>query len=659
MLTKTWHRRLCEAVGLLSVGIISLHILPFFTQIHTDERFEISLIAAVSASLTVIVSIIFYIIAPKTPAYWQASIVYLFFTITAGIVAFQNGGVESPFIALWLLASFFAGIFGIFGIIPIVIALGTYVAYEYLTGDFSIRLIAMSAFSSLMPLILGLMVWRPIGEDQNLKDMKKLSSQLSEVANKSEIVINAIGDGVMAIDGKGTIQLVNPAAQKILGWSKQDALMLNYKSVMKLLDKTNKEPAPAHDPINQVLNNNQQIRSNDLSIVTKSGKRITASIVASPIGDPGAGAITVFRDITKEKAEEREQAEFVSTASHEMRTPVASIEGYLGLALNPSTAQIDDKAREFLTKAHESAQHLGRLFQDLLDVTKTDDGRMTILPKVVDIIPFTESIVQGFHVKATEKGLKITYTSADSTAQKKVQPVYFVNLDNDHIREILDNLIDNAIKYTPQGEVTVSVEGLDDKVVISVKDTGLGIPAEDLPHLFQKFYRVENVDRQSIGGTGLGLYLSHRLAENMGGRLWAESIYGQGSTFHLELPRIDSQKAAELKQQQTIEAQQATLQQQMQPPVQQMPFQDVQAIVQPAQPSPIAPQPQIQTLEQHTPTPTAITTSEIKPATTVPRGESLTREQIADHVKKLEAMARSQSVPQRPNSTSQPPTQQQ
>src|SRR5690606_4513614 len=98
------------------------------------------------------------------------------------------------------------------------------------------------------------------------------------------------------------------------------------------------------------------------------------SLVASPVGGPGSGIIIVFRDITKEKAEEREQAEFISTASHEMRTPVASIEGYLGLALNPATAQVDEKARNYITKAHEAAQHLGRLFQDLLDTARAEDG---------------------------------------------------------------------------------------------------------------------------------------------------------------------------------------------------------------------------------------------------------------------------------------------
>src|SRR5690606_13713048 len=201
---------------------------------------------------------------------------------------------------------------------------------------------------------------------------------------------------------------------KLIGWGKNDAIGLDYKSVLKLVDDRGKEVDPPNDPVRQALESNTSTTIETFSLLTAdTNKKFLASLTISPVGSLGSGVIVVFRDITSEKAEEREQAEFISTASHEMRTPVASIEGYLGLALNPQTAQIDDKAREYLTKAHESAQHLGRLFQDLLDVTKTDDGRMTILPKVVDIIPFTGSIVQGFNVKASEKGLKITYTSAD------------------------------------------------------------------------------------------------------------------------------------------------------------------------------------------------------------------------------------------------------
>jgi PAS domain S-box-containing protein len=500
-------------------------------------------------------------------------------------------------------------------------------------GKLGANVVAVVAFSSLLPTLIGILIWRNRETTEADRSVKSLTSELSEVANTSEIIINAIGDGVMAVDAQGTVQLINPAAQAILGWAKQDALMLNYKSVLPLTDLNNKELDPSADPVMQVLNTNQQIRSNTLIIKTKSGKKITSSLVVSPIGNAGSGVITVFRDMTKEKAEEQEQAEFISTASHEMRTPVASIEGYLGLALNPNTAQIDAKARDFIMKAHEAAQHLGRLFQDLLDVSKSEDGRMTSVPKVVDMATFTGTIVQGLTQKATEKGLSLIFKPTDNSNQKTITPVYFVNQDNDHIREIIDNLVENAIKYTLTGTVVVDVQGSDSKVIVSVKDSGLGIPAEDVPHLFQKFYRVDNIDRSAIGGTGLGLYLSRRLAEAMQGRLYLESVHGQGSTFYLELPRVDNQEAEQLQQQQIAAAAQVARAPQ---PV---------APLAPAMPPVVTPRPETPQSAQQ---PTMQAPETVKPATTVPRGESLSREQIQEHVRKLQAMAREMQTEPRP-----------
>jgi PAS domain S-box-containing protein len=618
---------------LLSLAIVALYSLPIFTNIAPNGLFGISIWVAVAAGITALASLIFYILAPKKPGYIQALVVYLLFSATAGVLVIQSGGVASPFIALWMLVSFFAGVFAVYGALPVFIATAVFIAVEYLAGNFTAGLVAMTAFSSIIPLVLSVIIWRPHGDDDSTKDMKKMASELSEVANKSEVVINAIGDGVIAVDSQGVIQLINPAAQEILGWGKQDALMLNYKSVLKLSDANNHDLDPSQDPIQQVLNNNQEARANNLTINTKTGKKITAAIVVSPVGESGNGVIAVFRDVTKERAEEREQAEFISTASHEMRTPVASIEGYLGLALNPNTAVIDEKARDFIMKAHESAQHLGRLFQDLLDVSKSEDGRMTSIPKVADMTVFAQAVVQGLDAKAKEKGLRLIFKPTEASGQKQIAPVYFVNQDNDHMREVLDNLVENAIKYTPKGDVVVDVNGSDDKVTVSVKDTGLGIPAEDIPHLFQKFYRVDNVDRQSIGGTGLGLYLSRRLAEAMGGRLWVESVYKQGSTFFLELPRISSTEAENLKQQQAAAAAKAATEAPAQSAAPFVP--DPASTPAPATPAPVA----------------APTASEpaAKAATTVPRGESLTREQIAEHVRQLQALAREQqSVPPRP-----------
>jgi signal transduction histidine kinase len=336
---------------------------------------------------------------------------------------------------------------------------------------------------------------------------------------------------------------------------------LNYKSVLKIINIKNQVAEDGEDPIAKALTANQSVFTDQLSLQTQSGKNFIASISVSPVGQLGQGVIVVFRDITNEKSDERQRAEFISTASHEMRTPVASIEGYLGLALNPATAQIDAKARDFITKAHESAQHLGHLFQDLLDVSKADDGRMQNKPTVIDIIPFMHEVVTGLTPKAVAKNLRITYKPmpdgqvADELS-KRLNPVYYVNVDRDHLREVCDNLVENAIKYTPQGEVVVDINGDQAHVVISIQDTGIGIPKEDQAHLFQKFYRVDNSDTREIGGTGLGLYLCRKLTEAMGGRIWVDSEYKKGSTFHVELPRIEHDEAQRLIEQASILAEQ-------------------------------------------------------------------------------------------------------
>lgn len=587
--------------------------------------------------------------------------IYMLILTAIALLVIQTGNSASPFIALWASISLFAGVFGIWGFLPIIIITFIFVMSQYITSSFNNELLAAAILSSMLPATLGLLIWRSKSARDELNSdnraYRNLANELSEVANKSEVVINAIGDGVIATDNRGVIQLINPTAQQITGWAKQDALSLNYRSVLQFIDQKDAALDSMSDPIQQSLNINQQIRDNDLILMTKSGKKIMLSLVVSPVGDVGSGVIIVFHDVTKEKAEEREQAEFISTASHEMRTPVASIEGYLGLALNPQTATIDARAQDFIQKAQGSAQHLGRLFQDLLDVSKADDGRISNNPKVIDIISFTHDVVQGLQQKANEKGLKLTYKpSPEDTRERHIAPVYSVNLDNDHIREIINNLVENAIKYTPNGEVTVDIDGDDDHVVISVKDSGIGIPIEDIPHLFQKFYRVDNANTRNIGGTGLGLYLSRRLAEIIGGRIWASSIYGSGSTFFLELPRISSKEAESLSRQESFIAQQEAKQ---------------KAINQPQQTTPefIMSKPANPVIAQQ-PTPASNIAQNITPITvqqipnkqaetvhSVPRGQALTPEQIAAYVTKQRALAAQQAIIQAKNNSKESPIQ--
>ena len=544
-ISRFWLRRLCEVALLSCFTIILLYAWARF--IPTGYQLPIGLsVSDLAAGVAGIGSLIVLILCFWLPRKHEIEIgifVYLLTVTVATTTIITSGGVVSPFLVMWIIVAIFAGFFGaiILGIMGLLVILQ--IISTSVQQGINIQFIIGYLFFGFLPLIFSLVLWvRRQKTDDNTSSLK---NKLSAVESKSDVVINAIDDGVLAISKDGNIELINPSAQQIIGWDQGDALGLNWKSVLKLVTSDGKDVEDLENPIAQSLSKNQPTHNDKLFLLTSSEKRILVSIVSSPVGTDGEGIIVVFRDITKEKAEEREQAEFISTASHEMRTPVASIEGYLGLALNPATAHIDEKARDFITKAHESAQHLGRLFQDLLDISKVEDGRMKNNPKIINVNEFLKDIFDGLATKANEKQLNYIFMPdiIDEGKEKSLQPIFYANIDPDHFREVVSNLIENAIKYTPSGEVVVNITGDDKQISVSVKDSGIGIPAEDIPHLFQKFYRVDNSDTREIGGTGLGLYLSRRLAEAMSGNLRVESKYKEGSTFYLEIPRMSSSEA--------------------------------------------------------------------------------------------------------------------
>lgn len=629
---------------MIAISVLGLYLWSYLSgNPNASSPFVINTVSASIASFTAILCIISYFWVPKKPMLLSL-LIYLLTLSIAAVLILKTDGIESPFIAIWALISLFSYIFGLIGLTPVFLAVCAFTASQYIViGNLSTESIVIIASGGLLPLFASLIIWRKkpnnkIKPEQAPKS-KKPKDELGEMAAKSEIIVNAIGDGVIAIDSLGIIKLINPAAQDIIGWSYHDAVSLSYKYVLKLIDKNEKPLEPSNDPIAQVLNLNQQIRTNDLGTETKNNKKILISLVISPIGEVGSGVIIVFHDITKEKAEEREQTEFISTASHEMRTPVASIEGYIGLAMNPQTAQIDIRAREYLNKAHQSTQRLGRLFQDLLDISKADDGRLPNNPKPVNIISFTNSIVEDFRQKAKEKGLGLVFKPIpNDDGIRHIIPDYSVNLDNSHIYEILNNLIENAIKYTQKGHIIVDVTGNDDHVVISVQDSGIGISAEDMPHLFQKFYRVDNKDTREIGGTGLGLYLSRRLTESLDGRIWAESTPGVGSKFFVKLPRVEQIKT--VTNDQGILTTQRSARQAIAPAQQTAQPQTVYSQTKPQPQQQIAPQPQPQT-----PVQPKQSMDVVRPNENIPRTQSLTPEQVAAYVAQQHALASQQPKP--------------
>ncbi len=373
---------------------------------------------------------------------------------------------------------------------------------------------------------------------------------------KSDIILSSVEDGVVMVDAKNVIQLFNPAATKISGWLAGEAVGLDYKLVLKLVDEKDVAYNEEQHPFARVFQNKTSDRDTAATLVGKDGKHIAVDLSASPLLSQDGniqGAVCVFRDVTEQRREEKQRAEFISTASHEMRTPVAAIEGYLALALNEKVSKIDTKARGFLEKAHESTERLGKLFQDLLTSAKAEDGRLSSHPIVNEMGDYLEHLTEDLRFVAEKKGLAMEFIVGSasggtmSDASKLVKPLYYVLADADRMREVVTNLFDNAVKYTEAGKITIGITG-DDKVVqFRIHDTGPGIPAEDLPHLFQKFYRVDNSATRTIGGTGLGLFICKKIVELYDGRIWVESTLGMGSTFFINLPRLSSERAIHLQ----------------------------------------------------------------------------------------------------------------
>jgi two-component system sensor histidine kinase VicK len=385
-----------------------------------------------------------------------------------------------------------------------------------------------------------------------------LLANLETEKAKSSIILDAIEDGVLLIDSQQVIRVFSPAAARITGWPAQEAVGLSVTAVMKLVDNKGKEYAEADNPFSRIFTEAKTLRDNKAYTVTREAKQLPINLSVSPLYDAHQkvhAAVAVFRDVAVERAEEQQRGEFISTASHEMRTPVAAIEGYLALALNEKISTIDSRARDYLVKAHSSTEHLGKLFQDLLTSAKAEDGRLTNHPAVVEIGAFLEQVTEDLRFSAEKKGMSVeflignnqTIDASASSTKKVIKPLYYTWADPDRMREVITNLFDNAVKYSETGKISLGLTG-DDKVVqLFVRDTGPGIPAEDVPHLFQKFYRVDSSATRTIGGTGLGLFICRKIVELYEGRIWVESTLGKGSTFFINLPRLSSQKAADLQ----------------------------------------------------------------------------------------------------------------
>ena len=369
----------------------------------------------------------------------------------------------------------------------------------------------------------------------------------------ANLVLNTIDSGVIIVLPTGVIEYINPAAVSLLGGQMaQNFLGAKLEDILKLENGQGVAIPAQNNLVFYAVNNGQNYTTREYFLINLQGQKKPVAFKVITAHSPKNERIVTFYDITSELEAESEQTEFISTASHEMRTPVASIEGYLGLALNPKTATIDERAKKYLEEAKKSSQHLGKLFRDLLDVTKLDDKRIKAHLTPIEVTSTVRSIAEGQIPKMSEKDIHFTFgssSSANMNGGRVINQEVFAAVDVDFLREIINNLIENAIKYTNNGGgIWVNVRGDGDRVLINVTDTGIGISPEDSKHVFQKFYRADNSETRTIGGTGLGLYIVKERVEAMSGSTWVESTFGEGSTFYVAFPRLTYEEYLRRKQ---------------------------------------------------------------------------------------------------------------
>ena len=268
--------------------------------------------------------------------------------------------------------------------------------------------IIASAVFTVLSLSGFIVFWLIHKKKGGSKEVKKLAGALQSKEAQAEILIESITDGIILTDTTGKVNLINKAGVRMTEWPLEEAIGFDARVVLRLIgdEKTKTAVPEAEHPFSEVLSKRQQV-TKSITLLGRANTEIYISLVISPVIIPGKdeliGAVAVFRDISASRSEEQRRAEFISTASHEMRTPVAAIEGYLALALNENVSKIDLKARDYLEKAHSSTQHLGQLFQDLLTSAKAEDGRLTSHPIAVEIGGFVEQLAEDLKFGAQKK----------------------------------------------------------------------------------------------------------------------------------------------------------------------------------------------------------------------------------------------------------------
>jgi PAS domain S-box-containing protein len=353
--------------------------------------------------------------------------------------------------------------------------------------------------------------------------------------NKTEAILKSIGDGVVTLDWERKITSFNPAASDISGWKAEEVVGRSCQEVFHGKDKDGQAQCSTHCPINEIIGkiiDNKEpskVIKNKGSIITKDGRERyiedTHSIVF--IGDELEGAVIVFRDVTEERLLQQMKSDFIASVAHDLKTPLAAIKGYAMTLIKHGGKFDKDTQREFFMIINSEIDRLTRLLENLLNLTKMEVGKLITRPEDFNILILAKKVKDLYQINTSKHEIII----------ESETNLPYAYADIDQVEQILNNLVSNAIKYSPNGgRVSICFSLAGRFIRVCARDEGIGIPEHELNNIFERYHRVESSSTRRISGTGLGLFITKMLVEAQDGKVWVESTPGEGSQFYFELP---------------------------------------------------------------------------------------------------------------------------
>ena len=359
----------------------------------------------------------------------------------------------------------------------------------------------------------------------NLNDLSEVirltQENLEQESKRLHSILSYMTDGVLATNRRGQIIMINDMAKRQLGVERDDALNQNILELLKI-----EEEYELRDLITQSLElmiYSQNVNGEYISL------RVRFALIRRESGFI-SGLVAVLHDTTEQEKEERERRLFVSNVSHELRTPLTSVKSYLE-ALDEG-ALTEPVAPDFIKVSLDETNRMMRMVTDLLHLSRIDNETSHLDVELINFTAFITFILNRFDkMKSQDEEKKY-----ELVRDYPINSVW-IEIDTDKMTQVIDNILNNAIKYSPDGgKITVSMKTTDDQMILSISDQGLGIPKEDLPKIFDRFYRVDKARSRAQGGTGLGLAIAKEIVKQHNGFIWAKSEYGKGSTFTIVLP---------------------------------------------------------------------------------------------------------------------------